>query len=242
MKSYSNSTSYKESNTQKKSPTIEDIFNMSMEKQDKKYTVEFIKQLGKYFFIGYNKTLFIYDDTYYLKKEQKMEWIFNIINIKEKNEFNEGKLDISICTRDNIKFYRCKEGGDFRVIKELSNNIKQLYLMKRANLNEYYICTIDNAVLINDENKGEEYKIFEEENFLTKSGIIINKNLMIFKLNKIVSKGKDKIKLYNYTNKTISVILKENEEYSFVFSVNGLETMDIDLENKNKVLLCACKK
>ena len=240
VKSNLNSFSYKGTITQTKNSKIEDIFNMSIDKKGKKYTVEFIKQLGKYFFIGYNETLFIYDETTNLKKEKKIKLIYNIINIKEKKDSNEDKLDISICTRDKIEFYRCKEGGTVRFIKELSKNLKPLYLMKRANLKEYYICTTDNAVLIDDENNEKKSKIFAGEQFLTKSGIIINKNLMIFKSNKIASKGKDKIKLYNYINKTTYDIL--NEEYSFVFSPNGLEIIDIGIENGNKVLLCACKK
>jgi hypothetical protein len=114
--------------------------------------------------------------------------------------------------------------------------------MRRGNLNEYYICTTDNAILGIDENKEKIYKIFNEENILTKSGIKVNENLMIFKSNKVAYKGKDKIKLYNFKNKTKSEILSDNEEYSFVFSVNGLEIMDLGIDNKNKVLLCACKK
>ena len=235
-----NSSSNKETITQTKNSKIGDILNKPIDKEGKKYTVEFIKQLGKYFFIGYNETLFIYDETNNLKKEKKIKLIYNIINIKEKKDSNEDKLDISICTRDKIEFYRCKEGGIVRFIKELSKNLKPLYLMKRANLKEYYICTTDNAVLIDDENNEKKSKIFAGEQFLTKSGIIINKNLMIFKSNKIASKGKDKIKLYNYINKTTYDIL--NEEYSFVFSPNGLEIIDIGIENGNKVLLCACKK
>jgi len=237
-----NSSSNKETITQTKNSKIEDILNKPIDKEGKKYTVEFIKQLGKYFFIGYNKTLFIYDEATNSKKEKQIELIYNIINIKEEKDSNEEKFYILICSRDKIKFYRCKEGGNILSKKELSKNLKQLYLMKRANLKEYYICTTDNAILIEDENNERKSTIFSGEQFLTKSGIIINKNLMIFKSNKIASKGKDKIKLYNYINKSVYDILPKNEEYSFVFSPNGLEIMDIGIENKNKVLLCACKK
>ena len=242
VKDYLSSASNKNGNNQKKYPKIQNILNMSIEEKGKKYTVEFITQLGKYFFIGFNITLFIYDENKNLKKERKIEWINNIINIKERKESNEGKLDISICTRDKIKFFKCKEEDIIDLKKELSKNLKPLYLMKRDNLNEYYICMKDNAVLISNENSGKVYKIFSEEDFMTKSGIILNNNIMIFKSNKVISKGKDKIKLYNFQIKNISDILQENEEYSFIFSPNGLETMNIGIKNKNKVLLCACKK
>ena len=53
--------------------------------------------------------------------------------------------------------------------------------MRRGNLNEYYICTTDNVFLGIDENEEKTYKIFDEENLLTKSGIKVKESLMAFK-------------------------------------------------------------
>ena len=219
---------------------IEDILKFPMEEKGKKYTVEFITKLGKYFFIGSNMILYIYDQNMNLIKEKKINWIYNIISIRE-SEDNLDKFEISICTRDEIKFFECQK-DNINPKKELSKNLKSLYLMKRDNLNEYYICTTDNTVLTSEKTNEGIYKIFKGDKFLTKSGIKVNDSLIVFKSNKVVSKGKDKIKMYNYRNKTISDILSEDEEYSFIFSPNGLEIMGIDKENKIKVLLCACKK
>jgi len=214
------------------------IFNIHKKRRKLKYTVEFIEQIGHFFIIGFNNSLFIYDDLTKNKKEKKKKWIYNILNNKE---YNEEKIEISICSKNIIESHRY-EKGEIRHPRTIFENLNSLFLMRRDNLNEYYICTIDNVLLGIDESGGKTNKIFEKENFLTKSGIKLNESLMIFKSNKIASKGKDKLKSYNYKNKTRDEILSNNEEYSFVFSINGLETMDIGIENKNKVLLCACKK
>ena len=62
--------------------------------------------------------------------------------------------------------------------------------------------------------------------------------LLIFKSNKIVSKGEDKLTFFNY--KTKKEIIYDIKDYSFVFSSNGLTTISIN--NNKEILLCACKK
>jgi len=214
------------------------ILYMHKKEKSSKYTVEFIKQIGQFYIFGFSNNLYIYDGVTKNKKEIKRKWIYNIINTKDNNE---EKIEISICTRNSIESFRY-EKGEISYSRLIFKNLNSLFLMRRDNLNEYYICTTDNVILGIDESTEKTYKIFEEEKLLTKSGIKVNENLMAFKSNKVASKGKDKIKIYNYKNKTKSEILSNDEEYSFVFGVNGLEIMDIGVNNNNKVLLCACKK
>ena len=214
------------------------ILDMHKKVKSSKYTVEFIKQIGQFYIFGFSNNLYIYDEVTKNKKEIKRKWIYNIINTKGNNE---EKIEISICTRNSIESFRY-EKGEIGYSREIFKNLNSLFLMRRDNLNEYYICTIDNVILGIDESTQKTYKIFEEEKLLTKSGIKVNESLMAFKSNKVASKGKDKIKIYNYKKKAKSEILSNDEEYSFVFGVNGLEIMDIGVNNNNKVLLCACKK
>ena len=199
------------------------ILDMHKKEKSSKYTVEFIKQIGQFYIFGFSNNLYIYDEVTKNKKEIKRKWIYNIINTKDNNE---EKIEISICTRNSIESFRY-EKGEICYSRLIFKNLNSLFLMRRDNLNEYYICTKDNVILGIDESTEKTYKIFEEEKLLTKSGIKVNENLMAFKSNKVASKGKDKIKIYNYKNKTKSEILSNDEEYSFVFGVNGLEIMDI---------------
>jgi len=79
-----------------------------------------------------------------------------------------------------------------------------------------------------------------------KSAIKINERIIVFKSNKINSKGKDKLFFYNiFTENKIKA--KIEEEYSFVYSPNGLTIMpqnivknkDNKLNTNSKILLCA---
>ena len=237
-----NNSSWPTLKSDKKIETIQykqkyEIFDILKKEKNGKKTVEFIKQIGKFYIFGFNNSLIIYDESNKYKKQIKDKWVYNIINIKQSNE---EKIEITICTRNSIETYRY-EKGVIRYSKVMFENLNSLFLIKRDNSNEYYICTTDNVLLGLDEENRKTYNIFDEEIILTKSGIKLNDNLIIFKSNKVASKGKDKLKIYNYKNKTKSEI-PENEKYSFIFSANGLEIMDIGINNKNKILLCACKK
>ena len=69
------------------------------------------------------------------------------------------------------------------------------------------------------------------------SGIYINKNIIALTSNSILANGEDKLIFYNNSTKKISKIIKN---YSFIISQNGLCLME--LNEKNRILLCACKK
>ena len=85
-----------------------------------------------------------------------------------------------------------------------------------------------------------------------KSAIKINDSLLVFKSNKIVSKGMSQLFLYNFRiKKYIPDFIKkgkeDKEEYSFLYSPLG-QTSIIHISNdekndtENKILLFACKK
>lgn len=110
-------------------------------------------------------------------------------------------------------------------------------------VNYYDFCNVS----LNKEEKEIKYEEINLQNISTKSVIQINKFLLVFKSNKITSKGKDSLIFFNIILKReINIKLKRN--YSFVYSAYGLAVMPIERdrnENKNaykyKVLLCACK-
>ena len=90
------------------------------------------------------------------------------------------------------------------------------------------------------------------EDILMKSAIKINDSLLVFKSNKIVSKGMSQLFLYNFRIKKyipdfIQKGKEDKEEYSFLYSPLG-QTSIIHISNdekndtENKILLFACKK
>ena len=82
-------------------------------------------------------------------------------------------------------------------------------------------------------NKTKFFKCFEG---YYREGIKLNDNLIAFTSNKIVSRGEDKLVIYNYLKE---IIVLKKYGYSFILSSNGLSV----IENQNdRILLCACKK
>ena len=83
-----------------------------------------------------------------------------------------------------------------------------------------------------------------------KSAIKINNDLLVFKSNKIASKGKSQLLLYNFRRKKdIPNFLESDEEYSFLFSPLGQALITHkfnDIEERgdigNRILLFAYKK
>ena len=125
------------SNTDIKTLIIQKISIIDMNKNGKnlKNTVEFIKQIGQFYIFGFNNSLYIYDEVTKNKKSIKKKWIYNILNAKE---HNEEKIEISICTKKSIESFRY-EKGEIRYSRVIFKNLNSLFLMRRGNLNEYYI-------------------------------------------------------------------------------------------------------
>ena len=84
------------------------------------------------------------------------------------------------------------------------------------------------------------------DNYTAKAGIKIN-NFLLLKSNKICSKGSDHLIIFNLrSNKQV---YNKLDEYSFVYSSNGLTILSMDIKDEKhnqiidkKLLLCACKK
>jgi hypothetical protein len=87
---------------------------------------------------------------------------------------------------------------------------------------------------INSEEKLNSYKT---SGISYKGGIQINENYIALTSNNILSKGEDKLVIYDIRDK----IIINQIEGSYVLGVNGLAIIEIEGENK-KVLLCGCKR
>ena len=132
----------------------------------------------------------------------------------------------------------------------MENNL--VYLL---NVDTYYFSCCENNVFIYYslfDTFNTKFMISIYEDILMKSAIKINDSLLVFKSNKIVSKGMSQLFLYNFRiKKYIPDFIKkgkeDKEEYSFLYSPLG-QTSIIHISNdekndtENKILLFACKK
>ena len=208
------------------------------EKKNDINTADFILEINKYFISGgTNNISYIYDQNFLKKKIEikQKDWIYNIY---ENDNIND-KITLFICTQNYLYNYKFSEGcnNEPELIKLNTQNEKFLFTIKVNNVETYIcyetsvksICDISNRIAKN------VFEIFKDKSM--KSAIKVF-DLLIFKSNKVVSKGEDKLTFFNY--KTKKEIIYDIKDYSFVYSSNGLATISIN--NNKEILLCACKK
>ena len=208
----------------------------------KKGTAEFIIQISNYFIsVGTNNVLNIYNESY--KEANKIkkifsDWVYNICEVQK-----DKSLSIIVCSKNNISSIMPKNPKNIGLI---TSEVSSIYLLK-VNDNDYYCCTEKSVYYFR--NLFSYYNTIHNpskiiKNELIKSAVKIKDNLIVFKSNKVASKGKDELIFYNCnSNLKLSADIKEN--FSFIFSSNGFMVMPSETklnEYNHKVLLCACKK
>jgi hypothetical protein len=175
---------------------------------EKYYTAEFIKEIHNMFIsFGTNNELFIYNDSYEkISTNQTEDWIYNILYYKGKNK-NETSGFIAP-SKNKIYMFSEERNKSIYKTSESLNEKKLLYLFFMEN-NYYFLCGEKAIYLYNslfDKLQSQnKYSIYD--NVLMKSGIKIDNIFVAFKSNKIASKGKSQLLIYNYRNR--KDILKE---------------------------------
>jgi len=258
MTSQSSSSSYQNSNS-----TIDSIICKSVKKigehiiskkhrkkMKKKYTAEFITEIQNIFIsFGTNNELIIYNDSYEKISSGKTEdWIYNILDHDKK--YNK-PTDFIASSKKEIYVYSKYKNKSYEIKQRIMEN-NLVYLL---NVDTYYFSCCENNVFIYYslfDTFNTKFMISIYEDILMKSAIKINDSLLVFKSNKIVSKGMSQLFLYNFRiKKYIPDFIKkgkeDKEEYSFLYSPLG-QTSIIHISNdekndtENKILLFACKK
>ena len=211
------------------------------EKNSKNDTANFIVEISDGYISGGMDTLNIYINNGILKKKKNI-WIYNVFESENKNTKN-----LILNSKDKIKLYKLNKEKN-SINEEDNYKIDSIFALCGGK-DEIYCCGKNKTKLVKNifikDREQIEYNVFE--NVLLKSGIRISNNLIVFKSNKVVSKGIDKLKFFDILTKN-EIENNIREEYSFNFSVNGLTVMTIEGNkekenyNENKILLCACKK
>ena len=214
----------------------------------KKYTAELITEINDIFIsYGTNNVVIIYNNSYEgITYNEIEDWIYSFLDYKSQNNKTLNFLGSS---KKYIYIFSLEQNES--KYKSSKAQIKQnlLYLLKMES--SYYFACCKNTVFLFSSfldklQMYNEFKIYE--NILTKSAIKINNDLIIFKSNKIASKGKSQLLLYNFrSKKDIPNFLESDEEYSFVFSPLGQALMNHKINDQkeeigNRILLYVCKK
>ena len=217
----------------------------------KEYTADFVIETSKFFISGgtNNNIIFYLKDSSLIKiynlgfpDNFPGDWVYNILE-KEENHMlvTQGK---------GINLIKVKtDKNNSTIYSKLEKNT--LFTLQNG---ENYIVCCQNEILIYDSNLVENNNFAQEkvllDKYTSKAGIKIN-NFGIFKSNKICSMGSDHLLIYNLIRKKRKkpVYNNKKDEYSLVYSPNGLTILSMDIKDEKlnkiinkKLLLCACKK
>ena len=126
-------------------------------------------------------------------------------------------------------------------IKCVEMNLKSFALLG-LDLSSFFPDLFKNENNESDTQKVDSYTIIDKT---YRNAIKINDNVLALISNKVAINGEDALIFFDHTIKTIKKqkrIIHKIENYSFNLNTTGLSLMYCDKENKNRILLCACKK
>ena len=168
-------------------------------------------------------------------KYELMEYIINLNSINNNNNNENSTLYILNNKKLACTFY-------FEINNKNENNKDN-----NGNFKKEYIVAGEKGLY---HFKDSPFKLdsldeYSKSKMPYKGSIKINDNFTVLTSNRIYSKGKDKLVIYDTKKEEImSEILEKKEQKeingSFVGGTNGL--MLIDIEENRKVIICACKK
>ena len=215
--------------------TLYSFFNIFKIIDKHNNTSEFTKIINNIFFsIGTDNKIYVYNDS--LHKIDKIildNWTYNI-ECREPENDNKN-LSIIVCTKNEI--YNIYLSKDNLINNHLSLKKGNFNFLVKINNNQFLICE---EKFISMERRG--FNIYNTKKCVKciegyyREGIKLNDNLVAFTSNEVVSRGEDKLIIYNILKEKI--VFKKSG-YSYILSSKGL----CIIENQNdKILLCACKK
>jgi len=196
-----------------------------------KKTIELIKEIGdSLIIVGTDNKIYNHKANNDNNILNFGDWILNFEKAQNDN--------IIICTKDKI--YEINLNFKPNSKKELLNELKEkeIIFIFQIEKDNYVLCLKDKILLINHifgKYKEENNKTLREEEYY-KVGISLNNEKFALASNHVINKGKDKLIIYNINNLNIQKELNG----SFILSSTGLKIMLYN--NKDKILLCACKK
>ena len=201
---------------------------------------DLVKNIGKgrYLSTGINNKIRIYDEYFEIKKE--IDIIDQAYNTIEMESDNEREIKLLVCCNNYILLFIINsENFNYKYLKYKLPFISCKSILKLNN----DLIIMGEAGIYNLNNIFQDYIGYAYKNEISKrnysGGIQINESLYAFTSNSIIPNGEDILIIYNARSKAI---VKSIEEYSFIVSSNGLCLIDININQNNKILLCACRK
>ena len=201
-------------------------------------TAEEIKELKNGYFVSYgtDNKLIIYDQKFNIKirGEELDEWIYHLLEITSQEKVQRD-IQMILCTNQSLYLEQINvEKNTLRHQRYDCGGVLCLELKK----NNYIIC--------NEKGVDHFSDLFSKIIQSKKNTLFVNQNLVAFSSNILLPNGENLLNFYNPNSKKITKVIsdKNNIEYSFIMSSNGLlliENEDKSLRLK-KIFLAASKK
>ena len=183
-----------------------------------KNTSEYTKNINNKILIsvGAENKIFVYNESLkIIDKVNLQNWVYNLECSSPDN--NDDNLKIIVCTKNEIMtIYFSK----YLINSHLSLKRGTFNFLLKVNNKQFLICE---EKFVSMEREG--FNILNKKNFFQcfegyyREGIKLNDNLIAFTSNKVVSRGQDKLIIYDISKE---IIVLEKYGYSYILSSNGL--------------------
>ena len=196
--------------------------DFDIDKKNKNYNIDFIKEISDIFICyGANINLIVYNKEYknISKKENISNYIYNVFELKDENgkENNKKILNLLISSKKILYLYtldkkNINKGLKYKTEFNLLNKGIYSKILSLIQINNKFLFCNENEVIMLNDIFSKTIQIKRTHmyyNLFIKGIIKINEYLLLFKSNKIASKGKDELLFYNIVlNKEIDNNIK----------------------------------
>ena len=225
------------------------------EEKKKICSSQFIKEFsnGRFISGGTDNKLIIYDTNGEIDKDigeinTINEWTYNVTERMNYDKRTEDVIQFICCSNKELYLVDANFKGKKSIVAqkyELPNStcINCLEMKDNAfTLVGLEMSSYFPDLFLNDNQKVDSYVITEKT---YRNAIKINDHVVALTSNKVAVGGEDSLIFYDERKKNQKRgrrIVHKIDNYSFNLNVNGLALMFCDNDNKNRIMLCACKK
>ena len=198
---------------------------------------EIIKELSNGYYLSIGKCKYVY---IYNEKFEKIMEIYSKIypnNIIER-DINNNNNNLELIAYSEEKIILITLNLNIRNYKSVSFKISASNIIE-INDKDYIINNKKGGFLIKNLFSSSKNIIQRTLKYYYKVGLKIDEQNAIFTSNEIIHNGKNRLIIYEIKTNEINY---ELEGYSFSLSQNSLYLIENNNVNKDKILICACKK
>jgi hypothetical protein len=173
------------------------------------------------------------------------DWTYSVTEIMNYDKRSKNDIQFICCSNKQLFLFEVDSIENHIKYKKYDLPYSTCTKCVQMNNNAFALVGLDLCSFFPDlfMNKFDKYTIIEKT---YRNAIKIDENILALTSNKVAVNGEDALIFFDSRKIKIDIrkhrIVHKIENYSFNFNTNGLALMYCDYKNKNRILLCACKK